>query len=379
MSTAGAPAPAPAPADRSQRRVRLADVAERAALPVAWIATIVAFSIAEPDTFPTTDNFFINIFGTQAVQVVLALALILPLVAGEYDISVAANLTLAAMIVAVLNVDHGMSIGLAILVALAAGAVIGAINGGLIVLLGIDSFIVTLGTSSIIAGVVLWLSDSRTIGGISSDLVDAVIIDKFLGVPLAFWYALALAAVLFYVLEFTPVGRRLLFVGRGRSVARLSGLHVARLRWGAMIASGVIAAGRRRHLRGHDGLGGPLLGPPIPPARLLGSLPGRHRDPAGPLQPLRRRRGRLLPGDRHHRPAAARRGHLRPAALLRGRAGARGGALTARPTPPRHRVQPGRVEAAGRPGGRARARSQAASLVACRETEEEALVPGRVR
>lgn len=260
MSTAGAPAPASTPADGTRRRLRVGDVAERAALPAAWLATVVAFSIAKPDTFPTTDNFLINIFGTQAVQVVLALALIIPLVAGEYDISVAANLTLASMIVAVLNVDHGMSIGLAIVIALAVGALIGAINGGLIVLVGIDSFIVTLGTSTFIAGVVLWISDSRTIGGISSDLVDGVIINRFLGVPLAFWYALALAAVLLYLLEFTPLGRRLLFVGRGRSVARLSGLHVARLRWGAMIASGVIAAGAGVIYAGTTGSADPSSG-----------------------------------------------------------------------------------------------------------------------
>ena len=260
MSTAGAPAPASAQAGGTRRRLRVGDVAERAALPAAWLATVVAFSIAKPDTFPTTDNFLINIFGTQSVQVVLALALIIPLVAGEYDISVAANLTLASMIVAVLNVDHGMSIGLAIVIALAVGALIGAINGGLIVLVGIDSFIVTLGTATFIAGVVLWISDSRTIGGVSSDLVDGVIINRFLGVPLAFWYALALAAVMLYLLEFTPLGRRLLFVGRGRSVARLSGLRVARLRWGAMIASGVIAAGAGVIYAGTTGSADPSSG-----------------------------------------------------------------------------------------------------------------------
>jgi ribose transport system permease protein len=224
------------------QRIRPGNAAERLALLGVWGATVLAFSIAKPDTFPTTDNFFINIFGTQAVQVVLALALILPLVSGDYDISVAANLTLAAMVVAVLNVDNGMPVGLAILIALAIGAFIGFVNGGLIVLLGIDSFIATLGTSTFIAGVVLWVSDSRTVGGISSSLVDAVILTRPLGIPLAFWYALLLAIVMWYVLEYTPLGRRLLFCGRGRSVARLSGLRVGRLRWGAMVASGVIAA-----------------------------------------------------------------------------------------------------------------------------------------
>lgn len=236
------------------------DLMERIALPVVWIVTLLTFTFLRPDTFATTDNLFVNILGTQAVQVVLALALIVPLVAGEYDISVAANLALAAMIVALLNVDHGVSIWLAILAALGAGALIGIVNGGLIVVLGIDSFIVTLGTSTFISGIVLWISDSRTVGGISSDLVDNVIIHRFLGIPLAFWYALALAAVLLYVLEFTPTGRRLLFCGRGRSVARLSGLNVGRLRWGAMIASGVIAAGGGVIYAGTTGSADPTSG-----------------------------------------------------------------------------------------------------------------------
>ena len=251
---------APADAAGGLRSLLNRDMAERAALPVVWIVTIVVFTILKPDTFLTSDNMFVNIFGTQAVQVVLALALIVPLVAGEYDISVAANMTLSTMLVALLNVDHGVNIWLAILAALAAGVAIGIINGGLIVLLGIDSFIVTLGTSTFIAGVVLWISGSRTIGGISPDLVNHVIIDKFIGIPLAFWYALILAAIMLYVLEFTALGRRLLFVGRGRSVARLSGLHVGRLRWGAMIASGVLAAAAGVIYAGTTGSADPTSG-----------------------------------------------------------------------------------------------------------------------
>jgi ribose transport system permease protein len=240
--------------------LKRANVPERAALPIVWGLTVLVFSILKPNTYPTQGNFLINIFGTEAVKVVLALALILPLVTGDYDISVAANLTLSAMIIAVLNVDHGWNVGLAILVALAVGALIGLVNGGLIVVLGIDSFIVTLGTSTFIAGVVLWISGSRTIGGVSPGLVDKVTITHFIGIPLAFWYALILALVIWYVLEYTPLGRRLLFCGRGRSVARLSGLRVARLRWGAMVASGVIAAGAGVLYSGTTGSADPTSG-----------------------------------------------------------------------------------------------------------------------
>ena len=218
-----------------------ADLGERYALLAVWGVVVVVFGILRPDTFLTTSNFS-TIFGSQAILVVLTLALLPPLTAGDYDLSVAATLTLSSMTLAILNVNHGWSIGAAIVAALAVGFVIGVINGALVVLLGIDSLIVTLGTSTFIAGVVLWVSDSLTISGVSQPLIDVVVVNRFLGVPLAFYYGIAVGLVMFYVFEYMPVGRRLLFVGRGRSVARLSGIRVVRLRWGAFMTSGVISA-----------------------------------------------------------------------------------------------------------------------------------------
>jgi ribose transport system permease protein len=219
----------------------VSSLAQRLALPLAWGLVIVLFGALEPDTFLTTTNFQ-TIFGSQAVLVVLTLALLIPLTAGDYDLSVASVLSLAAMMVALLNVDHGWPVGWAALAALAAGAVTGAIHGAVIVVLDLDPFIVTLGSATFVSGVVLWISDSRTIGGISDNLVDPVIGHELLGIPLAFYYGLALCVVLWYVFEYTAVGRRLLFVGRGRSVARLSGVRVVRIRWAAFVASGTLSA-----------------------------------------------------------------------------------------------------------------------------------------
>jgi ribose transport system permease protein len=219
---------------------RAGDVARRLALPISWAGVIVLFGLLEPDTFLTAANFQ-TIFGSQAVLVVVTLGLLIPLTAGDYDLSVASVLSLSAMVVALLNVQEGWPIGPAILAGLAAGALAGVVNGAIVVLLHVDPFITTLGSGSFISGLVLWMSDSNTIGGISDTLVDPVIVWDFLGVPLAFYYGLALCAVVWYFLEFTAAGRRLLFVGRGRSVARLSGVRVGRARWGALTASGAMA------------------------------------------------------------------------------------------------------------------------------------------
>jgi ribose transport system permease protein len=219
----------------------MADLAERYALLAAWGVTIVVFGILRPDTFLTTSNFT-TIFGSQAILVVLTLALLVPLTAGDYDLSVAATMGLSTMTLAILNVNHGWPIGLAALAALGVGLLVGLINGALVVLLDIDSLIATLGSSTFIAGVILWISNSQTISGVSNTLINVTVIDRFLGIPLEFYYGIALGLVMLYVFEFMPVGRRLLFVGRGRGVARLSGIRVARLRWGALAASGVISA-----------------------------------------------------------------------------------------------------------------------------------------
>ena len=219
----------------------MSKIVERYALLAAWAVTCVIFGILRPDTFLTTSNFT-TIFGSQAILVVLTLALLVPLTAGDYDLSVAATMGLSAMTLAILNVNHGWSIWASILAALAVGLLVGLINGALVVLLDIDSLIATLGTSTFIAGVILWVSNSQTISGVSDTLINVVVVDRFLGIPLEFYYGIALGLVMLYVFEFMPVGRRLLFVGRGRNVARLSGIGVSRLRWGAMAVSGLISA-----------------------------------------------------------------------------------------------------------------------------------------
>lgn len=228
-------------AERAARPRFPMQVLEKYALLGAWAIVVAIFGFLEPGTFLSLANLT-DILGSQAVLVVLALSLIAPLTAGDYDLSVAATLTLSAMVVAVLNAQDGVALGVAVLAAIGVGVVAGLVNGALVVSLGIDSLIVTLGTSTIMAGIVLWISGSLTISGISENLVNVVIGFKIAGVPLEFFYGLILAGVFWYFLEYVPTGRRLLFVGRGRNVARLSGVNVGRMRLGAMVASGAIAS-----------------------------------------------------------------------------------------------------------------------------------------
>jgi ribose transport system permease protein len=217
------------------------EMAERFGLLVAWVLLILVLGIFRPDQMFAW-NSYAAMFGSNAMIVVLTLGLIIPLTTGDFDLSVASTMALSSMMIAVLNVRMGWGIEGAILLALITGAAIGAINALFILWFGIHSLIVTLGTGYFINGIVLWISKSNVISGVSMDLVKTVIITRFLGIPLSFWYAAILTVALWYVFQHTALGRRLLFVGRGREVARLSGVNVVRARAGALIASGTIAA-----------------------------------------------------------------------------------------------------------------------------------------
>lgn len=227
---------------------------------VAGIAVLVGiFGFLRPEAFLSWGNIT-TILGSQAVLVVLTLALIIPLTAGDYDLSVASVLTLSAMLLAVLNAQHGWPLWAALLVALASGVLTGIVNAAFILFFRIPSLIVTLGTSSFINGIVLWVSGSMTVSGISEDLVDWVVVRRVLGIPLAFYYAIALCVVLWYFFEYTTPGRRLLFVGRGREVARLSGIKVDRARLYSLIVSGFLSACAGVLYAGTIGAADPLSG-----------------------------------------------------------------------------------------------------------------------
>jgi ribose transport system permease protein len=213
---------------------------EAGALPLAWLAVFVVFSVLLPETFMSSASVS-NILGSQAVPLILTLSLVLPLVCGDYDMSVASVATLSAMVIAMLNVQQGWPIATAIAVGIVVALICGLVNGAVIVFFGVDSLIVTLGTGTVIQGLVLWLSDSTTISGISTSLVDLVIGYKLFSVPMAFYYGLALCFLLWYLLQHTALGMRMLFVGRGRDVARLSGIKVGRVRIGALLGSAGLA------------------------------------------------------------------------------------------------------------------------------------------
>ena len=203
---------------------------------LAW----VLFSLWVPDTWLTwlTHRSVVN---QQSILIVVALGLLVPLSAGVFDLSIASTVSTSAVTVSWLLVDHQWSVAPAIAVALGLGLAIGVINATLIVRVKIDSFIATLGMSSVLTAYSVWRSGNRSILGLPDSFLG--ITDEFLfGITRTVVIALVLAVGLWFMFEHTAAGRYLFATGGGRDAARLAGVHTDRFISGAMITSAIFSS-----------------------------------------------------------------------------------------------------------------------------------------
>ncbi|MCL2768668.1 MAG: ABC transporter permease [Solirubrobacterales bacterium] len=213
---------------------------ERYALVGLWGVMIAVYSSIEPSIFDTSGTFQ-TIFGSQAAYVFLAMAFLCTVIVGDFvDLSVASILGLCATLVPVLSVFDHLPVALAATIAVAVGACAGAFNGLLVVYLGVDTIVVTLGMSTLLSGIALAISNLSAVSGLSASFGKLTLTELW-GLPLSFYYGLALALVFAYVLAFTPLGRHMRFVGSNREVSRLAGIRVDRIRFGAFLTAGLLS------------------------------------------------------------------------------------------------------------------------------------------
>jgi ribose transport system permease protein len=206
---------------------------------VIWAALIVLFGILEPSTFLTTSTLR-SVLSDQAITAMMALALLLPLAAGVFDLSIASMMGLAIMLVAEFQ-SKGMPWVPSILLVLAIGLLVGAINAGIVIGLGVDSFIATLGTSSILLAIVEAINGGEQItSGISTKFTDIATAEIFT-IVLPVFYMLILGAVLWYVMEYRQIGRYMFATGSNPEAARLAGVPIDRYRAIALLVSATVA------------------------------------------------------------------------------------------------------------------------------------------
>ena len=205
------------------------------------VLLLIVFSVMLPDTFATADNFRV-MAASQAIAGILTLALVISLISGVFDISIAANMSLCISLVGWLQAERHVDWRLAVLLTLATGAFVGVCNAIVITWLHVDPIIATLGMSAILAAAAFWVANGQNIVfGISPDFV-AVGASQFLKLGMPFWCFAAVAVLLWYALGHTPWGRYLFAAGSNAQAARLSGLRVVPLQWSALILSGTLAA-----------------------------------------------------------------------------------------------------------------------------------------
>lgn len=261
-------------------RLRSALSLRRVSALYVLVGLIVLFSIWVPDTFLTTTTLK-TLLSQQAITAIVAIGLVLPLAAGVFDLSVGLVLGLGAIVSAWLIGTHDHGVVLAVGFALLAGLTVGIVNGLLVTKVRIDSFIATLGISACLTAVITWISGDQLVIGLP-EAFKVISTTEVGGIVLPVFYLFILAAVLWFVLDHTPIGRRIYATGGGADAARLAGVRTSRVIFGAFVASALIASLAGVLQTASIGTGDPNIGPsyllPAFAAAFLGSTqikPGR--------------------------------------------------------------------------------------------------------
>lgn len=203
-------------------------------------AIFLIFSLWIPETFLSSVTLK-SVTADQVTVAILALGALVPLAAGAFDLSIGSTMAFSLVLLSWLQQRTSIGIVESILIALAACALVGVVNGFLVVRLRVNSFIATLGMGQVLAAAALYTSSNQQIVGVfSSGFVRAGRRDVA-GVPIVVLYLAVLALVAWYVLEWTPLGRRLFATGFNAEAAQLSGVHTDRVVWASFVVSGFVA------------------------------------------------------------------------------------------------------------------------------------------
>jgi ribose transport system permease protein len=210
---------------------------------------LVVFSVTIPNFFQI--GIFANIVEQSTFVGVMAIGLAIVIIAGHMDLSVESVAALSAMITGILFCSHGIGLGLtltpawlvlpvAVLISVFVGAVIGAMNGWLVVKLKMNAFIVTLASYIWVRGLVVAISGGRS----AQDLAPPL---RFIGIetmgfiPLIAWIAIICFVVFTFVMDRTPFGRHVTMIG-GNAVATFrAGIKVDHLVLLTFVLAGAIA------------------------------------------------------------------------------------------------------------------------------------------
>ncbi|WP_404406619.1 ABC transporter permease [Pelagibacterium halotolerans] len=209
---------------------------------VAAIAVLVGLIALRFPGFIAPRNI-VRVFDDTSILMMLALGQMVVILTRCIDLSIAANLALCGMIVAMINAAFpDIPIPALIVVGVACGAALGAINGLLVWKLDIPSIVVTLGTMTIFRGSIFLLSSGEWVNAHQmSAAFKGFPRTDILSVPVFSWIAIVVIALFYVLMTRTPLGRSFYAVGVNPTASVYTGIDVGRTRFFAFVVSGLVA------------------------------------------------------------------------------------------------------------------------------------------
>ena len=234
---------------------------EQFGLPLLLLLLIITFSINEASgpAFRSAANIN-NLLGNQSVTALVALAMVVPLIAGYYDLSVSAITGVSNIIVASAMSAYHLPLWVALLAGITISSVIGFVNGYLVAKVRLNGFVVTLGTYTALLGVITWYTEGRLITSGIPSAFGQWSSESFLGLPRPFLILIMIALIVWYFLTQLPFGRRLEAIGSSESAARLVGISTTKSIWISFVISGLLAGAAGALQTSRGGAGDPTVG-----------------------------------------------------------------------------------------------------------------------
>jgi ribose transport system permease protein len=209
-------------------------------LPILAVLLAIFFSLLLPDSFPTALNIR-SILSDKGIIALLSLGAMLPMMAGRIDLTIGFGIVMWHILAISLQVWYHVPWPLACIVVLLCSASAGLVNGLLVEIAQIDSFIATLGTGTILYALALWLSGGRQVmGELAQGFINLNALSPF-SIPMPAIYVIVLGVVLWVVTERLPLGRRIYAIGANEKAAALNGISVRANVIGVFVGSGLIA------------------------------------------------------------------------------------------------------------------------------------------
>jgi ribose/xylose/arabinose/galactoside ABC-type transport system permease subunit len=213
------------------------DFVRRYGIAVVFITLVVTMVIASPQ-FRTQGNF-LNLLQQNAILGILACAMTFAIILGGFDLSVGANAALSSVVAARLMIEFNIPVGIA--GAILAGLFVGLVNGVLIAYVGVNPFVSTLGTMTVVRGLVYVYTNATPLFGVDFAFT-RVGLGRSVGVPNPFWIFLVVAIFLYVLLSQTRFGHYIYAIGGNAVAAREMGINVRRTRLLVYALIGICAA-----------------------------------------------------------------------------------------------------------------------------------------